>query len=252
MPSSQRIIFAEPKQGMTFAALLNSFATPASAAWLAQDAADGSSWTDRIGGLTLTQATGSLQPVRGNVFNGYPALTADGVDDFMEVAATTGLPIGGTPGQIWVIGKYASAASTSIIAGYGVNGAAVSRQVRIAFNGGANLTDGSVTITGQNAVGNHIIGGSWSDTTINGYVDGTGFTGNPYTIATLATGATRLRFFASLLPTAAAFGNASLHAVLITPVLSAVDQARLEGWAAGRGGFQANLPSNHIYRYESP
>lgn len=63
-----------------------------------------SAWEDKVGGLTPVQATGSSQPIYDDTaVNGRPALSFDGIDDFLLLGTPTGLPTGANPCEIWAL-----------------------------------------------------------------------------------------------------------------------------------------------------
>jgi len=51
----------------------------------------GATWTNQAGGTHFTQGTGANQPPSGTAINGRPTIQPDGVADFMDAGAISGL-----------------------------------------------------------------------------------------------------------------------------------------------------------------
>lgn len=91
-----------------------------------------SSWRDVIGGYDLAQATGAAQPAYSPTGMGaFPAITSDGVDDFLRLAAIpSSFPIGALYSEIIVVGSQLRAgASAGIENIFGYGGASTSARI---------------------------------------------------------------------------------------------------------------------------
>jgi hypothetical protein len=98
-----------------------------------------------------------------------------------------------------------------------------------------------------------IVKGDWSGTTMNGYQNGTPFSGNPATISALNTSTTRLRIGAGIATAAAAFWQGPIADILILRgVLSNALRQKVEGYFAWKYGLQSLLPQTHPYKLFQP
>ena len=226
--------------------------------WDASVLANGAvaSWTDSKAGLIAT-ATAGLQPIKAATsFNSaYPGVTFDGVYDFLNITGTTGLPVGASPGELWAVANFVAVAAALIVVNYGSAGSSLSRTIRIsnAAGGTVQLHDGTATSGAPAGLGNKITGGSFSGTAMNGYTNGTAHLTNPVTMATLATGATRLRIGGSLAASPTLWFNGTIARIfIINGVLAQADREKLEGYCAHTYGLTSLLPGAHPYKTVAP
>lgn len=132
--------------------------------------------------LTLAQATVASQPAwstsewRGTT----KGITLDGVDDFMSVASTTGIPTGANAGEIWLTADQTTEATTTdalTIFAYGGTTAGTYRAIQRVVVDGINrvrVTDGTVSVTDAEVdfSGPHYIRAWFSGTEMGLAVDG--------------------------------------------------------------------------------
>jgi hypothetical protein len=221
--------------------------------WSADDLPDGAvaSWTDRIGGITLAQASGTLQPIKAATsFNGaYGGVTADGIDDELTGTTFGNIPVGATEGWIFVLSSMTAGAALQSIVNYGNSTASSGRRLVMSSGEAPQVSDQTVLISGTNSTANapHVIAGNWVGTTEFGYFDDTAFASNPGTIASLNTSTTRIRFFASLAAVAAQFGTGVIRHVIITTTLTTLERQTINAWLAWEGGIQAQLNPNNPF-----
>lgn len=219
--------------------------------WNADDLADGAvtTWTDAASSLAPTQGTADARPVKAaDSFNGRAGVTFDGTDDELTLSSVTTIPTGSTAGEIWALVSFNSSANVEQVISYGGTGSATNRQLRKGASNLINGSDGAATATGPSCVGPHIVGLSFKGTALNGWMDGTAFSGNPTTIATLNTGTTRLRIGANVGTTAGQFLGGVIRRIIVTAELTTDQRQRVEGFLALEGGIQTNLPVDHPYR----
>lgn len=123
-----------------------------------------SSWKDAVGGYDAVQATSGKRPTYSLTgFNGRPVVTADGVDDMLEVATLPGsLPVGSAAGEIWsLVDQTALAADTTdrVIFSYGDTTLATGRRLARIVATGTNRAQG--------IIGDGVGSVSISNTTVN-------------------------------------------------------------------------------------
>lgn len=232
--------------------------------WNADDVTTGAvtTWTDRIGGLAPTQATGSLQPVKAATsFNSaYGGVTFDGVDDYLLVASTGTLPVGTTSGEIYSslsntavdnVVRLALAYGTSTIdASRGIGRPATHPKTRISDQTNNLLDDGVV----NPFAGAAIVNGKWDAGTEYGFINGYPFSPTASMAAPFVTATTRTTFGAgaNAPPPPNNWQGAFRHVMVINGVLSTADRQRMEGWLAWDGGMTGLLPSGHPYKTVRP
>lgn len=241
--------------------------------WSAQDYAlmtdDGagliSSWKDRVTGLAVT-ATTTARPTWGSRTLGEstagandgiaPGIRFDGVANFFVTTVLTALPTGSTPGELWAVCLPTTTGSASRVAGYGTSGASASRAIWKSGTDKAEVTDGTVGNQSAASVAlgvGHIVGGNFSGTSMNGFLDGVAGTSNPSVISALNTPATRLRIGADVGTTPSVFYPGVVSDVMIlSGVLSTSDRQKLEGYFAWQRGLASMLPNSHPYKNQAP
>lgn len=229
--------------------------------WAAEDLSAGAvtNWTDRIGGLIMTQATGAQRPTQAATsFNlAYPGVTFDGAMTSLGLTSLGNIPVGATAGAIWCVGSTTTLAATigiSIVVG---TGAAASRRLQVGTTGTlgvAAINDGtSVNTSTTPWTTPLIVKGDWSETAMNGFTNGSPFASNPMTIATLNTNNTRARIGASSATSPANFWNGQIADVMIlSAVLQTPLRQQVEGYFAWKYGLQTSLPASHPYRLFHP
>lgn len=253
LASIRRAVFGRKRKTLWTPASLGS---NLSAWWSADDLADGAvaSWTDRKSGITVTQATGTAQPVRAaSSFNSRPGVTF-ATDDFLEVATVpAAIPLGATAGMIMTATSIGDLTTVNCPASYGSGTILTSRRTTystgetptLSENGGGN----AVGVAGS-GLGTHLYMGRWAGTTMEGWLDGVNF--GPAAIASLNTSNVRLRIGAHEGTVATQFFNGAIRHVFITLDLSVADRQKLEGWTAWDCGIQASLAAGHPYRSVRP
>jgi hypothetical protein len=220
--------------------------------WNADDLADGvvASWAPRVGGPTPVQATEAAKPIRAATsFNGNkPGVTFDGTDDFLRVDATTNLPTGATPGEIWAV--YSWTATNSIVAfRYGGASTGVRSLQRLTGTSGA-ITDAATTANffmGSTAGTAQLVSAIFLATSYQARRFGRDEAAT--TGATLNTSTTRTTIGANNAATAATFWNGVIRHILVTTELTLAQREEVEGWLALDSGLQHLLPFNHPYRW---
>lgn len=215
-----------------------------------------SAWKDRKLGLTLT-AAGSARPVFSTAYvGGSNAFLFDGTANVMRVESTTGLPVGATAGQIWVLreGVGTTSALTFSIC---VGGAGATTQRRLGRSNASERFVVSDATTNTTASGNeglisgggHMSMGRWSGTQQAGRNRGQ-VSPAAATIATLNTGTTRVTVGASNATTPASFYHGAITAILITDdSLTLTQQQQLESWGYRRAGHLDYLPDDHPFKH---
>jgi hypothetical protein len=196
------------------------------------------SYTDVIGGYTVTQATGSAKPTYASTgFNGFPGISTDGIDDTLAfmTALPAAIPIGATPCEIWAVVQNADQGSTTsrMVAGYGgaTNGRALGRA--IAGPKGLAQTEGSL-VTGSTITLNlrHVLRSKVGATTTTLVVD------NAETASATVTPATannRLRLFSSWGFTAGEFWQGVVRDVFVTkPIAGTGKEVAFVNWIMNR------------------
>lgn len=229
--------------------------------WAADDLAVGSvtNWTDRIGGLVVTQGTSAQRPVQAAAsFNGaYPGVTFDGVMTNLGTTTLTTIPTGAIAGEVWTIG---SAPIVPALLGFTISyGAAAGQRRRLQINTAApgglvGCSDGTVTIAANSMFTIPTVASmNVSGTAMNLWANGSPSSFNPAAIATLNTGTARLRIGAGDGVAAANFWQGPIrHVIILQGVLSTALRQKMEGWFAWDSGFQASLPASHPYQLFRP
>lgn len=229
--------------------------------WAAEDLTSGSvtNWTDRIGGLVMTQATGAQRPTQAATsFNGaYPGVSFDGAMTNLGLTSLGNIPIGSTAGEIWCVATNTSIVSTIAIPAVVGTGVAASRRLQAGTSGNlgvAGVNDGTGSDTSATPwTSPLIVKGDWSGTAMNCFVNGVPAAGNPMTIGSLNTNNTRARIGASSAVNPANFWPGPIADVLIlTSVLSTALRQKTEGYFAWKYALQSQLPTTHPYKLFQP
>lgn len=205
-----------------------------------------SAYVDRIGGLSLTAAAGARPTWGAAAFTGFDgttkaALAFDGTANCLT-GATTGLPTGTTPGEIWLVatGPAVADGSNRNPFTYGGTAGGTFRRFRKATTDNASASDGAVTANALSTTASwvgvpKIIGGMFGATTVE--VRANGRAGTTATGATLNTGTTRTRIGADSANTAANFWLGAIRHVIVTTALTNAQRQQLEGWMAWDSGL---------------
>jgi hypothetical protein len=214
-----------------------------------------SNWVDRIGGLAVTAVTTARPTWSSNAFNGKPALTFDGAANCFVATALANLPTGAAPGEIWGVCQEGVLAANGAVFRYG-GGGETTRAIVGQPNFQAQANDGATNNadTGPNLLSApSIVSAAFAGTTLNGWINGLSFTGNPTTIPTLNTGTARLRIGANNSGSATnLFAGVIADILVIAGTLSTADRQRLEGYLAWKDVMQGSLPLLHPYRSFRP
>jgi hypothetical protein len=242
--------------------LWSPFKGPLSAWWSSRDlSASPATWLDRVAALSLAPGggAGTESTWGATSFNSvYPGLTFDGTDDRLETASTTGLPTAATSGLIYLLANITSSGAAFCPIGYGASaGANAARRLVKSNTTLAQMNDSTETLsgTGTNCSGVHVLVGRWTSSTMEGWLDGTAFAGNPETLdVTLNTGTSRVRVGANNAGVGGTtqIGAMVLSDILITPDNTTDERQRNEGFLAWRGGIQSSLAATHPYRSRHP
>lgn len=218
-----------------------------------------SNWIDRIGLMAITAATTARPTWTGGAFNGsYAGLTFDGTANCFVSTTLTTLPTSAVAGEIYAACSNTAVGSSQRMACcYGNSTASQNRALSSVDNGSTDklrVSEGTTNINHQTAItGASILSGNWSGTLENAYQNGVAATGNPATIASLSTTATRFRIGAFIGAGATLFWQGAIrHVIVITGILSDADRQKLEGWLAWDGGMQSTLPGSHPYSARRP
>jgi hypothetical protein len=190
-----------------------------------------------------------------NSFNSaYPGITLDGIANCYATTSLGPLPVGSAPGAMIWVGTIANPGSTNgQIVSYGT-GAGTTRTIRQSTAGFYGVSDSSNTVSASASnFSPAIVYGDWSGTVENGYMNGAAFSGNPKTIGSLNTGATRLRVGANVSASPGGFTPSVVSDVMIlSGVPSIADRQRLEGYFAWNRGLANVLPAKHPYKGAPP
>jgi hypothetical protein len=221
-----------------------------------------SSHTSKDGSALTVTATTTARPTWTSNAISKPdggsvaGMTYDGVANTMTSTTLTNIPTGSTAGGIMVVGKQpAVAASVQNFAIYGGTAASTTRSTQTSATGFASLSDNTTVLTDSHLkfLGPFVLSGNWSGTTETGRIQGLIFNPETTTIATLATGTTRLRIGARNQVAADRFANVVIRHVFIYTTLTALQNLQLEGWAAWDMGWHRYiLPSTHPFRDRRP
>lgn len=211
------------------------------------------SWTDRIGGLTLT-ASGTARPTAAAGYcGGRQAFIFDGTANVMRMASTSGLPTGSTPGRIWVMAEAIGApVSTLYYVSMGAASGAARRDVMRNSSERLRISDGATSINAiavaGSTAGAQVSVGRWNGTTMTGRIRGADI--NPVgTIASLATGTTRFTVGANNSSTPIQFGHFAVTVLMVTTDSLTLDQTQqLESWGYREMRNLAALPADHPYK----
>lgn len=101
------------------------------------------SWTDKVGGYVLSQATAAKQPTYSatGFTGGLACATFDGVDDYLELGPVpSGIPTGASPSEIWAScsqDTLPADTTTRFVAAYG-GGFTTQRRLARVVTGGVN------------------------------------------------------------------------------------------------------------------
>lgn len=218
-----------------------------------------SSWIDRIGGVNVTGTTTARPTWASNSFNVTQASSAgvsfNGTANCLTTTSLGSIPVGTTPGQMYVTGSGPGAADANsrFIIAYGGTGGGTQR--RLGKNTSSTYTggDGTTSTSGGtlfNWTNEGAVGLDFAATVYTLSANGT--VGTPTTGATLNTSTTRLRIGASTATTAANFWLGQVRHIFITTTLTTAERQQLEGWQAWDADLVGLLPSTHPYKYARP
>jgi hypothetical protein len=204
-------------------------------------------WADKVAGYALTQAFSAQKPIySASSFNNRPALTFDGVDDFLNLENQP-FPNGINPCEVWFLGAdllpVATTGSRRIFC-FGGNAITSSRTLLRVSSGTADLataTTGtgsgntSVSDAGSDLRNNTVVRVRHEATKVRIATNGGAFSDSAATVP--ATGTTRVRMGSSIGDTASQFANVRLNGVLVTLALSAANATLLTNYLKNRGGI---------------
>lgn len=213
-----------------------------------------SSWTSRVGALTLTAATTARPTLTTAYFSGRKAFLFDGVANRMRMTGMTGIPSGANPSRIWMLYNTVgtSSALTFLMACGGTAGGTQRRLGRSNASNRFVVSDATVNTNGADSfsliVGPNMSCGHWAGTSQDGRNRG-GVSPAAIAIATLNTGTTSFTVGASNAAAAASFVNAAISVIMVTDGTETLDEMQhLESWGYREGGDLTALPDDHPYK----
>ena len=216
-----------------------------------------SQWSDKSGnGRHATQATAANQPTyASSAINSKPALSLDGVNDFMNLPLSSSVI--NNQASVFMVVRITTAQSNynatlawsigvgSVSVGIGPFGAANTYGLYGTFGAGAtNLFD-----IGPTAINtNYLSSLSWTNNglSVNGGFNGANISG------------TRTNSFTGIVNgllglDATSYSSATVGEIVITPMaLDIQNRQKVEGYLAWKWGLEANLPSGHPYKLLPP
>ncbi len=208
-----------------------------------------------LSGYSLTQAAGTRQPAYSATgFNGRPGITFDGTSDVLARAATpsTGLfGAGGTTGNLFIVGRYISGVvwfkwQSTTTNRFGLEGAA-----RWDYPNGTVGSGQFTTFTGFSGSENAIFFYNADGATRRVYKNSTVDVSTGSIPAGIASASGSLSIGADATNTN--FSNFVFAEAVLLPYAPTEDERFLiEGYLAHKWGLEANLPSNHPYRFDVP
>lgn len=211
-----------------------------------------SAWVDRTGSMSLTAATTARPTYGATAFLGSKkGLTFDGVANCLAGSSLGTLPTGSTAGEMWGL-VVNTGLVASCLAAYGSGAGSATRRLGLSGTQLLRVSDVTVNLDGPAATAPSAFGGAWNGTSMTGRANGADFAGNPATIASLNTAATRMRIGATATTSASAFFAGTLRHLLVTTTLATADQQKLDAWLLWDCGQQALLPTSHPYYYAPP
>lgn len=212
-------------------------------------------WTGRKAKLAPTQGTASRRPAWSatGFQSTYPAVTPDGVDDFLSVAVGTKIPSGTYPGGVYGVGVCAAGSTNRFLVDYGTAAASQRRSILAATSSNrfvfqdatAQLTDTVDVVTSP-----QMFGCEFGNGLITAYINDHATT--PATVASsFNTGTTTFAIFSSV--GGASVGPWTLAELIITRTnLSTANRNKLFGYWAWVYGLTGNLASDHPYKNNRP
>jgi hypothetical protein len=229
--------------------------------WCGDDVAVGAvtNWVDRIGGLTMTQATTANKPTC-LIGPGGNWLGFDGVNDYLAAASIGTMPSGNAGGHIFMAVDHdlATINSTTTMFGYGsstsfrgltqaVSGATHDRFLGVRADPSPSLID-----TGFEMVsGPQVIDGWFHPGSISGWVNANPTVPPSAAIAAMTTGTTSATVGTG--PALAAFSPFRVRHIFVTDdTMTPDDRMRLQAWTAWDMGLPGLLPYDNPFRYMRP
>jgi hypothetical protein len=214
---------------------------------LALNGAAVAAWASAGNGYAAAQATPAARPIYGATsFNGRPGVSFDGVDDELTFVGVGVLPIGATPGEIWVLADQTAPAADGLSRigfSYGANSVSTQRSVRRVVAAGASrfqasIGDGSTARTvGGSAVeasGRHVVRLSVGPTVSSQEVDGVS---EGAVSVVPATGNLRVRIGAGANTIVTNHFQGVLSLAAVTAPLSTAEAAQMLAYLKARGGI---------------
>lgn len=221
-----------------------------------------SSWTDKVAALAYTGATTARPTWTSTALQSPMAakagLTFDGVANVLS-GATTGLPVGSTAGEIYVLVSQndpTSHVTVNNAFGYGSITNSTGRVIARTISGvnRVYINDQLATLidTQANFLGVHVVSGNWAGTTQAGRIDGVPFNPASGAIATLNTSTTNGRI-GSRPNSSTQFWLGVIRHIMVTTTLTALQRQQLEAWLLWDVGWHRyRLPSTHPFRDRRP
>jgi hypothetical protein len=187
-----------------------------------------SAWAGSVMGTTVTQSFASQKfAYSATGFNGKPILTADGVDDMMEVSPNPFSPT--DPMEVWaVVDQQQLASDVTARRVMAMGDTATATRVLLSSADGTNLFflagANNISSTRSGFAGRHVVRAIVDTDGVTAAMDG--ILSGKLPVNTTASSA-RLRIGASAAATAAGFFKGGYHAVLVTRPLSSAKAAAL-------------------------
>lgn len=196
------------------------------------------SWSSLRHGYAASQAQPAARPLFApDSFNGRPGISFDGIDDELTFTGPNILPLGNTPGEIWLLADQQhtpAETGTRIAVAYGGATTADRRGISRLTSAGSNRASGTVgngaSIAAVNApsaveyLGPHVVRLIVGDLESQAHIDGLAGIPAPVTPATVFQ---RLRFAATSSTAPAAYFKGVFSMVAFTSILSAQQSAQM-------------------------
>lgn len=223
--------------------------------WSASSPAVGNvaAWIDNIGGLTLAQAVVAKQPIKAatSFSEQHPGVTFDAVDDFLRLASVVGLPVGATPGCMFLVAQKAALADPSTLAGtaFAYGGATAGTYRALGKTGDvARANNGSQSAFDYDGPvwdGAAVVVGEFNPTTIDLMFNGAEIA--QAVGVTLNTSSTSITMGASNAASAAEFAPITVTRAMITKALTQLQKDQLQAWLSIEYSLFASLSTDNPY-----
>jgi hypothetical protein len=199
-----------------------------------------SAWDDKVGPYSATEAT-NRPDYSATSFNGGPGITFTAANSDVLTVASQPFPSGSTPSEIWVVADLlGTASSLQSIFGFGGTTNGTTRRVQrgagnnVSFGADNNGTNVAVSNSTQDWGGRRVLRHHVTATELRYAIDG-GALSSASTVAP-TTGTTHVRIGASQAASPTTFCNMIVRDIIITAILSADQEARMNRFTLWRRG----------------